>query len=594
MNIEEKISELRKLMQAEGLSACIIPSTDPHLSEYPAECWKTREWISGFTGSAGTVVITTDKAGLWTDSRYFIQAETQLYGTGIHLFKERIPGTPTVSEWLGSELKKGSIVGVDGSVFAASDIKDLKSYLLAHGLSLNTNFSPWNILWSERPAIPVNKVFLLPEKISGEGTKQKIIRVMDEIRKEGADASILVSLDMIAWLFNIRGNDIGYNPVAVSYAFISDEEVVLFINPEKLNTEVVDYLKSEGVIFADYEKVTDYIRNLKQDTRLLINPSKINSELYEAIPVDCHVVYAPVHPVDMLKTIKNETEICGVRSAMKKDGVALVRFWMWLEEALKKGEVVTELDVEKKLREYRSQQPMFFGESFSSIVGYAEHGAIVHYSATEETSVTIQPEGLLLVDSGAQYFDGTTDITRTFAVGELSGAMKNDYTAVLKGNIDLSMAKFPKGTKGVQLDILARKALWERGLNYLHGTGHGIGHFLNVHEGPQSIRMEHNPVAMMPGMVTSNEPGVYKAGEYGIRIENLILVEKAEESAFGEFCQFETLTLCPIDKKPVNRSLLSKEEIDWLNNYHKKVYEILSPELNEEEQKWLKEKTNEM
>ena len=588
------LSELRKLMQASGIGACIVPSTDPHLSEYPAACWKTREWISGFTGSAGTVVVTADKAGLWTDSRYFIQAEAQLEGSGIQLFKERIPGTPTINEWLGEELKPGSVVGVESAVFASSEMESLKSYLSSRGLKLDTKFSPWNSLWTDRPAIPTNKAFLLPEEISGEGTRQKIVRVLDEIHKEGANATILVTLDAIAWLFNIRGNDINYNPVAVSYAYVSDDEVVLFVNPEKLNPEVVDYLRSQGVVFADYEKITTYIGNLKPDTRLLINPSKINSELYEAIPAGCKVVYTSVHPVDMLKSIKNDTEIAGFRSAMKKDGVSLVRFWMWFEEALKKGETVTELDIEEKLREYRSQQPMYFGESFSSIVGYAEHGAIVHYSATKETNVAIRPEGLLLVDSGAQYFDGTTDITRTFAAGELSDAMKNDYTAVLKGNIDLSMAKFPKGTKGIQLDILARKALWDNGVNYLHGTGHGIGHFLNVHEGPQSIRMEHNPVVMSLGMLTSNEPGVYRAGEYGIRIENLILVEKAEETAFGEFYQFETLTLCPIDMKPINKSLLSEEEINWLNNYHKRVYDILSPELNEEERKWLKDKTNEI
>ncbi|MDR1371303.1 MAG: aminopeptidase P family protein, partial [Dysgonamonadaceae bacterium] len=449
-------------------------------------------------------------------------------------------------------------------------------------------------LWKNRPAVPSNKVFLLPEEISGAGARQKIARVLDEIHKQGGNATILVSLDMIAWLFNIRGNDVDYNPVAVSYAYVSDDEVVLFIDPKKLSPEVTDHLKSQGVILAGYDKLTGYIRNLKQETRLLINPSKLNSELYEAIPAGCRIIQVPVHPVDMLKSIKNDTEIAGFRNAMKKDGVALSRFWMWLEKSLEKGETVTELDVEEKLREFREQQPMYFGESFSSIVGYAEHGAIVHYSATEETNVRIRPESFLLIDSGAQFFDGTTDITRTFAVGEVNDVMKNDYTAVLKGNIDLSMAKFPKGTKGVQLDLLARKALWENGVNYLHGTGHGVGHFLNVHEGPQSIRMEYNPVAMEPGMVTSNEPGIYRAGEYGIRIENLILTVKAEETPTTAFYRFETLTLCPIDKTPVNRSLLSREEIDWLNNYHKRVYDILSPELNENEQKWLKEKTDEI
>ncbi|MDR3061793.1 MAG: M24 family metallopeptidase, partial [Dysgonamonadaceae bacterium] len=366
------------------------------------------------------------------------------------------------------------------------------------------------------------------------------------------------------------------------------------INPRKLSSEVAGYLKLQGIIFADYEKITDYIGNLKEDTCLLINPSKINSELFDAIPECCPVIETSIHPVDMLKSVKNETEINGFRNAMKKDGIALVHFWMWLEEALSSGEQVTELDVSEKLREYRSQQELYFGESFSPIVGYADHGAIVHYSATEATNVNIRKKGLLLVDSGAQFFDGTTDITRTFAVGEVTEAMKNDYTAVLKGNIGLSMAQFPKGTKGVQLDVLARQALWKDGVNYLHGTGHGVGHFLNVHEGPHSIRMEYNSVAIAPGMVTSNEPGIYRTGEYGIRIENLILAEKAEETAFGEFYQFETLTLCPIDKNPINKSLLLKEEIDWLNVYHKKVYDVLSPGLDEGERKWLKEKTDEI
>ncbi|GHU87824.1 Xaa-Pro aminopeptidase [Bacteroidia bacterium] len=594
MNIAEKLSALRSVMQAENIDACIIPGTDSHLSEYPAACWKSREWISGFTGSAGTVVVTAGKAGLWTDSRYFIQAETQLKGTGIRLFKERIPGTPTVNEWLSGELKKGGVVGLDGAVFAVSDANELKTYLHKHGLVLNTKFTPLNTLWTARPEVPSNHVFLLPEIFSGASPKQKIALALEAIHREGANASILVSLDMIAWLFNIRSNDVDYNPVAVSYAYVSDKETVLFINPRKLSPEVSEYLKSQGIIFAGYEKITGYIGNLKEDTRLLINPSKINFELFEAIPECCPVIETSIHPVDMLKSIKNETEIKGFRNAMKKDGIALVRFWMWMEDALSLGEQVTELDVSEKLREYRSRQDLYFGESFSSIVGYAGHGAIVHYSATEDTNGCIRKEGLLLVDSGAQFFDGTTDITRTFAVGEVTEAMKNDYTAVLKGNIGLSMAKFPKGTKGVQLDILARRALWENGINYLHGTGHGIGHFLNVHEGPHSIRMEYNPVAIAPGMVTSNEPGIYREGEYGIRIENLILAEKAGETAFGEFYQFETLTLCPIDKKPINRALLSEEEIDWLNTYHKKVYDILSPGLDEGEQKWLKEKTDEI
>ncbi len=594
MKIAERISLLRKAMCDAGIDACIVTSTDPHLSEYPAAHWKIREWISGFTGSAGTIVVTKDKAGLWSDSRYFLQAESQLAGSGIGLFKERIPGVPTVNEWLSGELKKGDIIGIDGTVFSSLDAVALEQFFQMKGIRINPSFAPFSNLWNDRPVVPSNKIFLLPEEFSGMDTMRKIMRVLDELHREGANATILVSLDMIAWLFNIRGNDVDYNPVAVSYAFVSDQETVLFINPEKLTKETGDYLRTQGVVLADYEKVGTYIGNLSEDTCLLINSSKINAFLMGSVPKRCKVVHTAVHPIDLLKSVKNEVEISGFRNAMKKDGIALVRFWMWLEQRLNQKEKVTELDIDSKLREFRNRQPLYFGESFSSIVGYAEHGAIVHYSATEESNVEIRPEGLLLVDSGAQYFDGTTDITRTFAMGPLSKSMRKDYTAVLKGNIGLSMARFPKGTKGVQLDILARKALWERGENYLHGTGHGVGHFLNVHEGPQSIRMEYNPVEICPGMVTSNEPGIYKAGEYGIRIENLILAIRSECPVSGEFYQFEPLTLCPIDKKPVIKEMLSAEEIVWLNAYHKQVYNALSGELNEEERSWLKEKTDEI
>ncbi len=594
MNIVDKIQKLRALMKVQGVNACIIPSTDPHLSEYPASHWESRKWISGFTGSAGTVVITAEKAGLWTDSRYFLQAEEQLTGSGIQLFKDGLPGVPNVKSWLAQVLPSNSTIGIENTVFSASDADELKNYFSDKNIRIDTGFAPLNDLWDDRPVIPENKIFNIPENLSGASANTKIKQTLEALQKEGANTTILGTLDAIAWIFNIRGNDVEFNPVAVSYALVSDKETVLFIHPQKLNPDVSDYLKKEGVVLAEYNKITDYIKQLPEDRTLLINPAKINSELYEAIPSSCKIIQTSVHPVDQLKGIKNETEIAGFRKAMKKDGVALVKFQMWLEKALKNGEKMTELDISKKLLEYRSQQALFFGESFNTIAGYAEHGAIVHYSATKESNATIQPKGLLLVDSGAQYFDGTTDITRTFALGEVSEAMKKDYTAVLKGNINLAQAQFPKGTKGVQLDILARKALWENGANYMHGTGHGVGHFLNVHEGPQSIRMDYNPMPLCPGMITSNEPGIYRTNEYGIRIENLILTVKAEETVFGEFYQFETLTLCPIDKKAINKSLLLPSEIKWLNDYHQKVYTILSPELTTEEQIWLKEKTDEM
>lgn len=588
--IHKRLNALRRFMEEKGLHAFIIPSTDSHLSEYPASHWASREWISGFTGSAGTVVVTREKAGLWTDSRYFLQAASELDGTGIDLFKDGLPQTPAIDEWLASELGEGDYVGIDGNVYAAKEAFSLTHKLNMKGLHLISDYDPFDTIWHDRPEIPKNPFFVLPEKYTGEPARKKIARICDSIEKNGAQSLLVASLDTIAWIFNIRGNDVKCNPVTVSYAYISRNETVLFIDPKKLSEETTSYLKAEGVTIAEYSRIYDYVSKIK--TSVCLDSSKITFSLYNTIPTENRIVDIP-SPADLMKSIKNEAEIQGFNNAMERDGVALVRFFMWLEKAVPKGGV-TEIMIPEKLVEYRSQQDNFVGESFDTISGYGPNGAIVHYHVSPESSAEIKPEGLLLVDSGAQYFDGTTDITRTVAVGPLTGQMKKDYTMVLKGHISLATAIYPQGTRGSQLDILARKSMWDNGINYLHGTGHGIGHFLNVHEGPQSIRMNENPTTLQIGMVTSNEPGLYRAGKYGIRTENLILTQHETATEFGDFYSFKTLTLCPIDTTPVVKEMLTKEEIIWLNEYHKFVYDRLSPLLTEEEKGWLKEKTNEI
>lgn len=590
MNINKRLTALRRFMEEKRLHAFIIPSTDSHLSEYPASHWASREWISGFTGSAGTVVVTREKAGLWTDSRYFLQAANELKETEIDLFKEGLPATPTIEEWLTAELGKGEYIGIDGNVYAAKEAFSLTHKLNMKGLHIISDYDPFSDIWHDRPEIPTNPIFVLPEKYTGEPAHKKISRICDSIEKNGAESLLVASLDTIAWIFNIRGNDVKCNPVAVSYAYISRKETVLFINPKKLTPEISDYLKAEGVTIAEYTKVFDYVARLKKPISLDAN--KITFSLYNTIPGECKIIDMP-STADLMKSIKNETEIQGFRNAMERDGVALVHFLMWLEKAVPNGNV-TEIMIPEKLVEYRSQQKNFVGESFDTISGYGPNGAIVHYHVTAESSLPVKPEGFLLVDSGAQYFDGTTDITRTIAVGPLTDQMKKDYTMVLKGHIDLATAIYPQGTRGSQLDILARKALWDEGLNYLHGTGHGIGHFLNVHEGPQNIRMNENPTTLQIGMVTSNEPGIYRAGQYGIRIENLIKTKHETTTEFGDFYSFETLTLCPIDTTPIIKEMLTEKEITWFNEYHKYVYDRLSPLLTDDAKQWLKEKTNEI
>lgn len=592
-NIPERLAALRNAMKQQPIDAYIIPSSDPHLSEYPADCWKAREWMSGFTGSAGTLVVTADKAGLWTDSRYFLQAGIQLEGTGIDLYKIGLPDTPAVTDFLLHELQPGATVGLNGQTYSAADAIRLENELKKNSISLRTDTDLIEPIWQERPAIPDAPLFEMPPALSGRSTAEKLAALHDKLREAGADSLILSSLDEVAWTFNIRGTDVAYNPVVISYAFISENENILFIHPKKLNPETAARLKEEGVKLADYSMIYTYLSRLPEKTRVFVDKQKTNVALYRSLPENCTVIEG-ISPASHLKSIKNETEIDGFRHAVVKDGIALVRFYYWLENQMAAGEKVTELSLAEKLTAFRADQPQYIMDSFETIAGYGAHGAIVHYAATPETDATLQAEGLLLVDSGAQYLDGTTDITRTIALGEPTEQMKKDFTRVLKGTISLAKSKFPAGTRGSQIDMLARKALWDAGINYLHGTGHGIGHCLNVHEGPQSIRMEENPVVLKPGMVISDEPAMYRTGEYGIRTENMILCREDSETEFGKFLGFETLTLCPIDTRLVIPSMLSARERTWLNKYHQMVYDKLSPHLDEAEKTWLKNKTAEI
>ena len=575
-NIPERIAALREAMRQQKVDAYIIPSSDPHLSEYPADRWKSREWISGFTGSAGTIVVTADKAGLWTDSRYFLQAASQLEGSGIELYKLALPETPSITEFLLHELHAGQAVGLDGQTYSAAEASALANKLSRKEIKLDTSADLIEGIWKDRPAVPGNPIFEMPEALSGASVHEKLDLINNQLRSEGADCLILAALDEIAWTFNIRGTDVTYNPVVVSYAFVSEDESVLFIKPEKLTAEITEHLKKEGVTLAEYSMIQRYLSRLPENSRVFVDMNKTNVSLYDAIPGSCTIVEG-ISPANHLKSIKNETEIKGFQNAVVKDGVALTKFYIWLEKQMAEGAQVTEISAAEKLTALRAEQPQYIMDSFGTICGYAEHGAIVHYSATPETDATLKPEGLLLIDSGAQYLDGTTDITRTIALGEPTEQMKKDFTRVLKGTISLAKSKFPAGTRGSQIDILARKALWDSGINYLHGIGHGIGHCLNVHEGPQSIRMEENPVTLKPGMVISDEPAMYRTGEYGIRTENMILVREDSETEFGKFLGFDTLTLCFIDTSLIIIPMLSVREHAWLNKYHQMVYDKISP-----------------
>lgn len=589
--IKNRLVDLRKTMKETGVSACIVPGTDPHASEYIADYWKERQWISGFDGSAGTVALTLEKAGLWTDSRYFLQGAEQLKGTSIDLMKQGLPETQEIIPWLMSELKAGEKVGVNSQMFSVNAYASMKNELKSVGIEL-VSIDLIDKVWKNRPSLPLNPFFVFDKKYTGKSVGEKLDMVRVEMKKNRADVFVLSALDDIAWLFNIRGNDVTYNPVTIAYALVDKKSATLFIASEKCTVETSKYLKENGVNVENYNAVNDVLKKISAEKTVLIDGGKLNQSLFESIPEKCGKCNT-MSPVFKLKSIKNSVEMSGVRKAMIKDGVALTRFFMWLEDNLKKGKL-TEISISDKLRNFRAEQNGFKGESFGTIAGYAGHGAIVHYSATSESDAEIKPEGILLLDSGGQYLDGTTDITRTVALGKPSKKQKTDNTLVLKGHIQLGMAIFPTGTRGSQLDILARKAMWDKALNYGHGTGHGVGHFLNVHEGPQSIRMDENPMTLQVGMMLSNEPGMYRTGEYGIRIENLVQVIPAEKSEFGQFLQFETLTLFPIDTKLINKSMLTDKERKWLNNYHAMVYKRLHKQLSKSEQKWLKKKCEEI
>lgn len=585
--INKRIADLRLFMKEHGLHAFIVPSTDPHMSEYPPAYYESRVWLSGFTGSAGTLVVTLSKAGLWTDSRYFIQAANELEGSEIALFKDRLPETPSFTDWLIRELEPGQAVGIDANVYAAKDAMILKERFGVAGLQLVSDYDPLATIWENRPSIPKSKIRIFPVEFSGESTASKIARIRESIRQANAESILISTLDTIAWTFNIRGADVAYNPVAIAYAFISLDQAILFIDAEKVTEEDEKSLLASGVKIAAYETIKPFIASLAKP--VCVDSSKLSYALYHAIPSRAGIIHLP-SPVDLMKSMKNETEVNGFRKALTWDGVALVRFGIWLEKAVPEG-IVTEYTVGEKLKELRSEGENFQGESFCTIAGYGPNAALNHYHPTAETAVQVKPEGFLLIDSGGQYLDGTTDITRTYALGPISEEMKVDYTLVLKGNIGLNNAVFPRRTRGALIDIHARDAMWRHGVNYGHGTGHGIGHYLNVHEGPQSIRPEENPVVLELGMVMSNEPGIYRDYRYGVRIENMMVSILAMSTEYGDFYTFEPITLCPIDKVPIVKEMLTEVEIEWFNNYHQMVYDKLSPYLTESEKVWLRDKT---
>lgn len=587
--IKERIARLREELRREHLSAFIFSTSDPHNSEYTADHWKGREWISGFTGSAGIAVVTLKSAALWTDSRYFIQAEEQLRGTEFQLMKLKVEGTPTMAEWLGKELQDAEVkdVGIDGMVNTANSVKGLIRDLRAQGgITLRTNFDPLQRIWQERPAISENPVVIQPLEYAGEPAHEKLTRIRKALREQHADGMLMTALDDIAWTLNLRGSDVHCSPVFVSYLLISTTEVTLYINKVKLTPDVVSYLHAEGVGVKSYEEVRQGLKDYFE-YNILLDGDTVNYTLYKS--VEREIVDAP-SPVMKMKAVKNEREIAGFKSAMLKDGIAMVKFLKWLKPAVEAGGQ-TEMSVERKLTALKSEQPLFRGLSFDTIVGYEEHGAIVHYEATPETDAVLQPKGLLLIDSGTQYQDGTTDVTRTIALGPLTEEQMRVYTLVLKGHIDLQLLRFPEGACGTQLDAVARQPLWQAGLNFLHGTGHGVGCYLNCHEGPHQIRMEWVPARLQAGMTVTDEPGVYLEGRFGVRIENTLLVAPYMETEFGKFLQFETLTLCPIDKTPIVFEMMTPEEIEWLNAYHQHVFDTLSPYLSDEENRWLRRVT---
>ena len=596
--INQRIEDLREVMRREHLSAFVFPSTDPHQGEYVPDHWKGREFISGFNGSAGTAVVTLTSAALWTDSRYFIAAADQLKGTEYQLMKLKIEGTPTIAEWIGKECGPGAEIGIDGWCSSANAVKELIADLRQEGgITVRTNLDPLRQIWRNRPVIPEHPVEIFPLKYAGEPTHEKMARIREALRKRHADGMLMAALDDIAWTLNLRGTDVHCNPVFVAYLLISSKDVTLYINQVKLTTEVADYLRHEGIRVEDYEQVEN---GLKQyfEYNVLLDPDEVNYRLYEIVKNKGRMndltkteIVEEESPVKRMKTVKNETEIAGFRSAMLKDGIAMTKFLCWLSDYIGKPEIsqLTEITIDQKLTSLRAEQPLYRDISFDTIAGYGAHAAIVHYEATPETDIPLQPKGMLLLDSGAQYLDGTTDITRTIALGPLTEEEKKIYTLVLKGHIQIELCKFPSGASGTQIDILARKDMWREGLNYLHGTGHGVGTYLNVHEGPHQFRMEWKPAPLVAGMTITDEPGIYLPDRCGARTENTLLIVPYKETEFGRFLQFESLTLCPIDKAPIVREMMLPEEIQWLNDYHQRVFDALSPHLSETESEWIRD-----
>lgn len=584
----DKIRDIRDLMKERGIGAYIVPNYDPHLSEYPPKRWRVRRWISGFTGSAGIAVITTGKAALWSDSRYFLQAEKELEGTEFIFFKEGLPGTPDIYEWIEEQIKNGGALAIDDEAFSYSEGVKIENLFAGKGIKVVSDFKPIDKTWTDRPEIPSEKIFEYKTEYAGESYTEKREKILAAAAAKGCNAVLLTALDDIAWAFNIRGTDVPFNPVALAYGYIGKTESVIFTAKDKIDEETNLYFTGCNIKVMPYDAIYGYLQGLPSGEKVLADPSRTNYRLGEILKNRGNLIQAQ-SPAMLMKSIKNNTEIKGLRKALVRDGVVMVNFLHWIDTNI--GKIpMTELSVSEKLHILRAGQPMFRGESFSTISGYGPHGAIVHYSANEESNAELRPEGFLLIDSGGQYLDGTTDITRTVPLGKLTQEEIRNFTLVLKGHIAIATAQFPEGTRGAQLDALARMPLWRRGLTYMHGTGHGIGHFLNVHEGPQNIRLEENPAPLKPGMTTSNEPGVYLAGSHGIRTENMTLVEERFENEFGKFYGFETLTLCPIDTRAIDAELLSDEEIKWLDNYHREVYNTLAHLLGKEQKKWLEER----
>ena len=583
----KRVNKLREIMKNKNIDYYIITSNDPHQSEYVAEHYRGRAYVSGFTGSAGTLLVSNDSSKLWTDGRYFIQAENELKGSGIDLMKMRTTGYPTLEEYIKENVTKGEVIGFDGNCYSTNAYKKLLELSEENSFKIEINNDLLDEIWEDRPTVPKDKIILHDIDFCGEGRNDKLLNVRKKMNELKVKSFILTSLDDIAWLFNIRGNDVKFNPVVMAYAIIKMDEVTLYIDNNKVTDEIISEFKSQNITIKRYEEIISDVKTLTDS--VYIDPAKVNASIFNAIPKEIKVIEG-INITTSLKAIKNEIELKNLDNCQVRDGVAMVRFIKWLKESV--GNMrVTEISATKKLSSIRAEGKYARGDSFGTIAGYKEHAAMMHYSANEESDYEILNEGMFLVDSGGQYLDGTTDITRTFVMGNITEEEKRDFTLVLKGHINLSMAKFLRGTTGVNLDILARGPLWKYGIDYKCGTGHGVGFFLNVHEGPQGIAPQNNTVVLEPGMILTNEPGIYKEGKYGIRTENTLVVVKDETTEFGDFYRFDTISYCPIDLNGVVKELLSIEELEWLNNYHETVYNKLSPFMNEKEKEFLQELT---